>query len=255
MPAPYYKYAYYETTFTVEKRVTCIDVVTIYVNGEADTFPPSTSDERPCITKDDSLKYTVYISYDSDSDGECDSALAETSVSGWVKLYKSGTSTEILTASFSGNTDANGYIDTSTVTVPAFETCDIDVKAHYDGDNVYASAEKSYSNSMVYYYPTRFTNVAVSPSTIYVNDTATVSGKLEYLDVPNNAWTGLANQTVTVKWIRPDNTTKETDTPTTDTYGNFSAQCTVDQAGTWTIKILFSGNLPTGAGCPQPPSI
>jgi len=92
--------------------------------------------------------------------------------------------------------------------------------------------------------PTKFTGISVSPSTIYPNQTVTVSGTLEQLSTATyNQWVAAANQTISYTLVNSSGSTITSGSVTTNSNGNFTITFTAPSTpGSYTLDISFVGS-------------
>jgi len=92
--------------------------------------------------------------------------------------------------------------------------------------------------------PTRFTNILVSPSTIYPNQTVTVTGQLQQLSTAvYNQWVAVVNQTISYTLTSSSGTTITSGSATTDINGNFTVRFTAPSTpGSYTLRLVFAGS-------------
>ena len=103
---------------------------------------------------------------------------------------------------------------------------------------------KSNQVSGVILIPTKFTGISVSPSTIYPNQTVTVSGTLEALSTAvYNQWVPVAGQTISYTLTNSSGTTITSGSVTTNSNGNFTITFTAPSTpGSYTLNIVFAGS-------------
>jgi len=110
----------------------------------------------------------------------------------------------------------------------------------------YATVGSVQSNQVsgVILIPTKFTGISVSPSTIYPNQTVTVSGTLEQLSTSTyNQWVAAANQTISYTLVNSSGTTITSGSVTTNSNGNFTITFTAPSTpGSYTLNIVFAGS-------------
>jgi hypothetical protein len=110
----------------------------------------------------------------------------------------------------------------------------------------YATVGSVQSNQVsgVILIPTKFTGISVSPSTIYPNQTVTVSGTLEELSTATyNQWVAAANQTISYTLTNSSGTTITSGSVTTNSNGNFTITFTAPSTpGSYTLDIVFAGS-------------
>jgi len=110
----------------------------------------------------------------------------------------------------------------------------------------YATVGSVQSNQVsgVILIPTKFTGISVSPSTIYPNQTVTVSGTLEQLSTAvYNQWVAAANQTISYTLVNSSGTTITSGSVTTNSNGNFTITFTAPSTpGSYTLNIVFAGS-------------
>jgi hypothetical protein len=110
----------------------------------------------------------------------------------------------------------------------------------------YATVGSVNSNQVsgVILIPTKFTGISVSPSTIYPNQTVTVSGTLEQLSTSTyNQWVPAVNQTISYTLTNSSGTTITSGSVTTNSNGNFTITFTAPSApGSYTLDIAFAGS-------------
>jgi len=92
--------------------------------------------------------------------------------------------------------------------------------------------------------PTKFTGISVSPSTIYPNQTVTVSGTLEALSTAvYNQWVPVAGQTISYTLVNSSGTKITSGSVTTNSNGNFTITFTAPSTpGSYTLDIVFAGS-------------
>jgi len=110
----------------------------------------------------------------------------------------------------------------------------------------YATVGSVQSNQVsgVILIPTKFTGISVSPSTIYPNQTVTVSGTLEALSTAvYNQWVPVAGQTISYTLVNSSGTTITSGSVTTNSNGNFTITFTAPSTpGSYTLDIVFAGS-------------
>jgi len=110
----------------------------------------------------------------------------------------------------------------------------------------YATVGSVQSNQVsgVILIPTKFTGISVSPSTIYPNQTVTVSGTLEALSTAvYNQWVPVAGQTISYTLVNSSGTTITSGSVTTNSNGNFTITFTAPSTpGSYTLDISFAGS-------------
>jgi len=110
----------------------------------------------------------------------------------------------------------------------------------------YATVGSVQSNQVsgVILIPTKFTGISVSPSTIYPNQTVTVSGTLEQLSTAvYNQWVAAANQTISYTLVNSSGTKITSGSVTTNSNGNFTITFTAPSTpGSYTLDIVFAGS-------------
>jgi len=110
----------------------------------------------------------------------------------------------------------------------------------------YATVGSVQSNQVsgVILIPTKFTGISVSPSTIYPNQTVTVSGTLEQLSTAvYNQWVAAANQTISYTLVNSSGTTITSGSVTTNSNGNFTITFTAPSTpGSYTLDLVFAGS-------------
>jgi hypothetical protein len=110
----------------------------------------------------------------------------------------------------------------------------------------YATVGSVQSNQVsgVILIPTKFTGISVSPSTIYPNQTVTVSGTLEELSTAvYNQWVPAAGQTISYTLVNSSGTTITSGSVTTNSNGNFTITFTAPSTpGSYTLDIVFAGS-------------
>jgi len=110
----------------------------------------------------------------------------------------------------------------------------------------YATVGSVQSNQVsgVILIPTKFTGISVSPSTIYPNQTVTVSGTLEQLSTAAyNQWVAAANQTISYTLVNSSGTKITSGSVTTNSNGNFTITFTAPSTpGSYTLDIVFAGS-------------
>jgi len=110
----------------------------------------------------------------------------------------------------------------------------------------YATVGSVQSNQVsgVILIPTKFTGISVSPSTIYPNQTVTVSGTLEQLSTSTyNQWVPAAGQTISYTLVNSSGTTITSGSVTTNSNGNFTITFTAPSTpGSYTLDIVFAGS-------------
>jgi hypothetical protein len=92
--------------------------------------------------------------------------------------------------------------------------------------------------------PTKFTNISVSPSTIYPGQTVTVTGQLQQVSTANSSqWTALASQTISYTLTNSSGSTITSGSVTTNSSGNFTITFTAPStAGSYTLDLVFAGS-------------
>jgi len=110
----------------------------------------------------------------------------------------------------------------------------------------YATVGSVQSNQVsgVILIPTKFTGISVSPSTIYPNQTVTVSGTLEALSTAvYNQWVPAAGQTISYTLVNSSGTKITSGSVTTNSNGNFTITFTAPSTpGSYTLDIVFAGS-------------
>jgi hypothetical protein len=110
----------------------------------------------------------------------------------------------------------------------------------------YATVGSVQSNQVsgIILIPTKFTGISVSPSTIYPNQTVTVSGTLEQLSTAvYNQWVPAVNQTISYTLVNSSGTTITSGSVTTNSNGNFTITFTAPSTpGSYTLDIVFAGS-------------
>jgi len=110
----------------------------------------------------------------------------------------------------------------------------------------YATVGSVQSNQVsgVILIPTKFTGISVSPSTIYPNQTVTVSGTMQQLSTAvYNQWVAAANQTISYTLVNSSGTTITSGSVTTNSNGNFTITFTAPSTpGSYTLDIVFAGS-------------
>jgi len=110
----------------------------------------------------------------------------------------------------------------------------------------YATVGSVQSNQVsgVILIPTKFTGISVSPSTIYPNQTVTVSGTLEALSTAvYNQWVPVAGQTISYTLVNSSGTKITSGSVTTNSNGNFTITFTAPSTpGSYTLNIVFAGS-------------
>jgi len=110
----------------------------------------------------------------------------------------------------------------------------------------YATVGSVQSNQVsgVILIPTKFTGISVSPSTIYPNQTVTVSGTLEALSTAvYNQWVAAANQTISYTLVNSSGTKITSGSVTTNSNGNFTITFTAPSTpGSYTLDLVFAGS-------------
>jgi hypothetical protein len=110
----------------------------------------------------------------------------------------------------------------------------------------YATVGSVQSNQVsgVILIPTKFTGISVSPSTIYPNQTVTVSGTLEQLSTAvYNQWVAVAGQTISYTLVNSSGTKITSGSVTTNSNGNFTITFTAPSTpGSYTLDIVFAGS-------------
>jgi len=110
----------------------------------------------------------------------------------------------------------------------------------------YATVGSVQSNQVsgVILIPTKFTGISVSPSTIYPNQTVTVSGTLEQLSTSTyNQWVAAANQTISYTLVNSSGTKITSGSVTTNSNGNFTITFTAPSTpGSYTLDLVFAGS-------------
>jgi hypothetical protein len=103
---------------------------------------------------------------------------------------------------------------------------------------------KSNQVSGVILIPTKFTGISVSPSTIYPNQTVTVTGQLQQLSTAvYNQWVASANQTISYTLVSSSGTTITSGSATTNSNGNFTITFTAPSTpGSYTLRLVFAGS-------------
>jgi len=94
-------------------------------------------------------------------------------------------------------------------------------------------------------YPTRFTNVSYPNSgQWWSGQSVTVSGTLQY-ESAASTWSALFSESVTLSYTGSSSGT--VGTATTDSNGNFSFTFNAPSPGSYTYKLSYGGNVPSGA--------
>jgi len=110
----------------------------------------------------------------------------------------------------------------------------------------YATVGSVQSNQVsgVILIPTKFTGISVSPSTIYPNQTVTVSGTMEQLSTAvYNQWVPVAGQTISYTLVNSSGTKITSGSVTTNSNGNFTITFTAPSTpGSYTLDIVFAGS-------------
>jgi len=110
----------------------------------------------------------------------------------------------------------------------------------------YATVGSVQSNQVsgVILIPTKFTGISVSPSTIYPNQTVTVSGTMQQLSTAvYNQWVAAANQTISYTLVNSSGTTITSGSVTTNSNGNFTITFTAPSTpGSYTLDLVFAGS-------------
>jgi len=110
----------------------------------------------------------------------------------------------------------------------------------------YATVGSVQSNQVsgVILIPTKFTGISVSPSTIYPNQTVTVSGTLEQLSTSTyNQWVPAAGQTISYTLVNSSGTKITSGSVTTNSNGNFTITFTAPSTpGSYTLDLVFAGS-------------
>jgi len=110
----------------------------------------------------------------------------------------------------------------------------------------YATVGSVQSNQVsgVILIPTKFTGISVSPSTIYPNQTVTVSGTMQQLSTAvYNQWVAAANQTISYTLVNSSGTKITSGSVTTNSNGNFTITFTAPSTpGSYTLDIVFAGS-------------
>jgi len=110
----------------------------------------------------------------------------------------------------------------------------------------YATVGSVQSNQVsgVILIPTKFTGISVSPSTIYPNQTVTVSGTLEALSTAvYNQWVPVAGQTISYTLVNSSGTKITSGSVTTNSNGNFTITFTAPSTpGSYTLDLVFAGS-------------
>jgi len=110
----------------------------------------------------------------------------------------------------------------------------------------YATVGSVQSNQVsgVILIPTKFTGISVSPSTIYPNQTVTVSGTLEALSTAvYNQWVPAAGQTISYTLVNSSGTKITSGSVTTNSNGNFTITFTAPSTpGSYTLDLVFAGS-------------
>jgi len=110
----------------------------------------------------------------------------------------------------------------------------------------YATVGSVQSNQVsgVILIPTKFTGISVSPSTIYPNQTVTVSGTLEQLSTATyNQWVPVAGQTISYTLVNSSGTKITSGSVTTNSNGNFTITFTAPSTpGSYTLDLVFAGS-------------
>jgi len=110
----------------------------------------------------------------------------------------------------------------------------------------YATVGSVQSNQVsgVILIPTKFTGISVSPSTIYPNQTVTVSGTMQQLSTAvYNQWVPAAGQTISYTLVNSSGTKITSGSVTTNSNGNFTITFTAPSTpGSYTLDIVFAGS-------------
>jgi len=94
-------------------------------------------------------------------------------------------------------------------------------------------------------YPTRFTNVSYPNSgQWWTGQSVTVSGTLQY-ESAASTWSALFSESVTLSYSGTSSGT--VGSATTDSNGNFSFTFNAPSPGSYTYKLSYGGNVPSGA--------
>jgi len=94
-------------------------------------------------------------------------------------------------------------------------------------------------------FPTRFTNISYPNSgQWWAGRSVTVSGTLQY-ESAASSWSGLGSQSVTLSYTGASSGT--VGSVTTDSSGNFSFTFNAPSPGSYTYKLSYGGNVPSGA--------
>lgn len=185
------------------------------------------------MTEGQTVTVSGELTYDSDGDGTCDTPLANKTVK--ILLTRGDT----ILASTTATTDSGGNYS-ATLTIPNTEYTTHIIAVAFEGDGDYSPCGAE--TDITVYSSTAFRDVS-APSTIYVNDTATVSAHLQYYDPSSSTWNDLAWVKIEIKWTNPSGTTVRDVYRVTGSDGWCSDSYTVDQAGTWKVSFSFPGTL------------
>jgi len=217
-------------------------VASQYYEGASTTFGAATNAETLTVT---------YIN----------SQTASTSATYWVTYGENVTVTFTVTGPASndvisaintvngqtlGSTTLPQYTTTNyqgsvSFTVPWTNTGgEIDLILEDTTSGVYSSVYTIYA-----VYPTRFTNVSYPNSgQWWTGQSVTVSGTLQY-ESAASTWSALYSQSVTLSYTGASSGT--VGTATTDSSGNFSFTFKAPSPGSYTYRLSYSGNVPSGA--------
>jgi hypothetical protein len=157
----------------------------------------------------------------------------------WKPL--SGRSVDILwglTKLATVTTDLNGnYSATVTLTATGSQT----LTAVYGGETGFLGSTNTVTVTVV--EPTLASRISISaPSKVLVNQSFTISGKLEIQDV-DGIWKPAGGQTVYLSYD-----TTDLGTATTGTDGTYSKTARIGTAGTFTLKVVYPGSTTTPPG-------
>jgi len=149
-----------------------------------------------------------------------------------------------------------GYLATLTVTLSlTMQTQSGQYVTVYGPVSIYATVGSVQSNTVsgAIYIPTQFSNIQVSPSTIYPGQNITVTGQLQQMGNSSSQWIGAPNQTISYTLTNSSTGSQITSgTVTTDSGGNFSISLTAPSSpGSYTLSLVFAGSssaylLPSG---------
>jgi len=217
-------------------------VASQYYEGASTTFGAATNSETLTVT---------YIN----------SQTASTSATYWVTYGENVTVTFTVTGPASndvisaintvngqtlGSTTLPQYTTTNyqgsvSFTVPWANTGgEIDLILEDTTSGVYSSVYTIYT-----VYPTRFANVSYPNSgQWWSGQSVTVSGTLQY-ESAASSWSGLSSQSVTLSYSGASSGT--VGTATTNSSGDFSFTFNAPSPGSYTYKLSYGGNVPSGA--------